>query len=36
VVENSLRLGELELTHGSMTEYSRVMLSAAAALAQPA
>jgi 2-polyprenyl-6-methoxyphenol hydroxylase-like FAD-dependent oxidoreductase len=36
VVENSLRLGELELTHGSMTEYSRVMTSAAAALAQPA
>jgi len=35
-VENSLRLGELELTHGSMTEYSRVMMSSAAALSQPA
>lgn len=36
VVENSLRLGELELTHGSPLEHSRVMMAAVAALAQPA
>jgi 2-polyprenyl-6-methoxyphenol hydroxylase-like FAD-dependent oxidoreductase len=36
VVEKSLRLGELEMTHGSLTEYSRVMRTAAEALAQPA
>jgi 2-polyprenyl-6-methoxyphenol hydroxylase-like FAD-dependent oxidoreductase len=36
VVENSLRLGELEMTHGSPKEHSRVMLAAVAALAQPA
>ncbi len=36
VVENSLRLGELEMTHGSPKEQSRVMLAAVAALAQPA
>jgi 2-polyprenyl-6-methoxyphenol hydroxylase-like FAD-dependent oxidoreductase len=36
VVEKSLRLGELEMTHGSLTEYSRVMRTAAEALALPA
>ena len=36
VVENSLRLGELEMTHGSPKEHSRVMMAAVAALAQPA
>jgi 2-polyprenyl-6-methoxyphenol hydroxylase-like FAD-dependent oxidoreductase len=36
VVENSLRLGELEMTHGSPAEHSRVMMAAVAALAQPA
>ena len=36
VVENSLRLGELEMTHGSPKEYSRVMMAAVARLAQPA
>jgi 2-polyprenyl-6-methoxyphenol hydroxylase-like FAD-dependent oxidoreductase len=36
VVENSLRLGELEMTHGSHVEYSRVMMAAVARLAQPA
>jgi 2-polyprenyl-6-methoxyphenol hydroxylase-like FAD-dependent oxidoreductase len=36
VVENSLRLGELEMTHGSPVEHSRVMMAAVAALAQPA
>jgi len=36
VVENSLRLGEIEMSHGSPTEHSRLMLAAAAALAQPA
>jgi 2-polyprenyl-6-methoxyphenol hydroxylase-like FAD-dependent oxidoreductase len=36
VVENSLRLGELEMTHGSPVEHTRVMMAAVAALAQPA
>lgn len=36
VVENSLRLGELELNHASPTEHRRVMMDAVAALAQPA
>jgi 2-polyprenyl-6-methoxyphenol hydroxylase-like FAD-dependent oxidoreductase len=36
VAENSLRLGELEMTHGSPKEHSRVMMAAVAALAQPA
>jgi 2-polyprenyl-6-methoxyphenol hydroxylase-like FAD-dependent oxidoreductase len=36
VVENSLRLGELEMTHGSPMEHTRVMMAAVAALAQPA
>jgi naringenin degradation protein FdeE len=36
VVENSLRLGELEMTHGSPKEHSRVMMAAVTALAQPA
>jgi 2-polyprenyl-6-methoxyphenol hydroxylase-like FAD-dependent oxidoreductase len=36
VVENSLRLGELEMAHGSPVEHSRVMMAAVAALAQPA
>jgi 2-polyprenyl-6-methoxyphenol hydroxylase-like FAD-dependent oxidoreductase len=36
VVENSLRLGELEMTHGSSVEHTRVMMAAVAALAQPA
>ncbi len=36
VVENSLRLGELEMTHGSPVEHSRLMMAAVAALAQPA
>jgi 2-polyprenyl-6-methoxyphenol hydroxylase-like FAD-dependent oxidoreductase len=36
VVENSLRLGELEMTHGSPKEHSRVMMASVAALAQPA
>jgi len=36
VVEDSLRLGELEMTHGSPKEHSRVMMAAVAALAQPA
>jgi 2-polyprenyl-6-methoxyphenol hydroxylase-like FAD-dependent oxidoreductase len=36
VVENSLRLGEIEMSHGSPTEHSRLMMAAAAALAQPA
>ena len=36
VVENSLRLAELELAHGSPVEQARVMMAAVAALAQPA
>ncbi len=36
VVENSLRLGELEMTHGSPQEHSQVMMASVAALAQPA
>ena len=36
VVENSLKLGELEMTHGSLTEHGRLMMAAVAALAQPA
>lgn len=36
VVENSLRLGELEMSHGSPKEHARIMMAAIAALAQPA
>jgi len=36
VVENSLRLAQLEMTQGSPVEQSRVMMAAVAALAQPA
>lgn len=36
VVENCLRLGELEMSRGSEREHSRVFQAAAAALAQPA
>jgi 2-polyprenyl-6-methoxyphenol hydroxylase-like FAD-dependent oxidoreductase len=36
VVENSLRLGQIEMTHGSPKEHSRVMMASVAALAQPA
>jgi len=35
VVENSLRLGEIEMTHGSKDEHTQIMRESLMALAQP-
>lgn len=35
VVENSLRLGEIEMSHGSLPEHTQIMISTMAALRQP-
>jgi 2-polyprenyl-6-methoxyphenol hydroxylase-like FAD-dependent oxidoreductase len=36
VVENSLRLGEIEMNHGSAQEYTRIMVDSMMQLRQPA
>jgi len=36
VVENSLRLGEIEMNHGSPQEHTRIMIDSMTQLRQPA
>jgi 2-polyprenyl-6-methoxyphenol hydroxylase-like FAD-dependent oxidoreductase len=36
VVENSLRLGEIEMNHGSPQEHTRIMVDSMTQLRQPA